>query len=418
MFEEVCLACGKLLKDDGAAYCSSECKNQDRILSPLISPSSGSALSSPSFGFAVGADVPALHLNATREQYYSSASSASSTAWSALSDDDDDDDVCTGVGSDIPDEDNSKAVLQGLSYARRPSGTNNRSMVPSLYRRTSSSSETGTPTRIRGGIPMSAPICTHAYPGLHDLRSHVGDLPSNRERDTAHSRASFKPRRTRNRASFPAYFSLLQIGSSSGSSGSSPVPDTIARAGSGAGIGDDMSSSQYTVAPRRSPSTPKAPSSDINVLSVPLPHIPTRCGRRQDHDSSASRSSRRSERSSSESRSRHHRADLLSVEADAGDQWPGPRFIGQVYRCRASSRRYGSPVPKTHHLEMTQSDDADISDVPQHSVQRARAIGERGRRMTTTQIDSSLECPDEAGLDVGRTKPIDRERVGRYHRQL
>ncbi|KJA27060.1 hypothetical protein HYPSUDRAFT_198360 [Hypholoma sublateritium FD-334 SS-4] len=191
MFEEICLVCSK--HTDGRPYCSSDCQSED-LSSPSVS-SSSSALSSPSIAYAPGGDVPALALGSALKMY-AYASSASST----LTDDDDD---------DAP-----SFLYSALSYARRPSGTNNHSTVPRLqHRRLSSGSSAGL-------FPRSAPVACRPPP--------EDDLSFDDDR-----RSECSPARSRARASLPACFSLLKMASpahtassSSGHTAARPSPPT------------------------------------------------------------------------------------------------------------------------------------------------------------------------------------------------
>ncbi|PFH54157.1 hypothetical protein AMATHDRAFT_52969, partial [Amanita thiersii Skay4041] len=279
MFEEVCLVCGKYLQDDGRAYCSDDCQSND-ISSPSIS-SASSVLSSPHLGYAAGSEVPALLPSALgfaltkhrgRDRYSISSSSASSTSWSVPTDDEEDE-PALGINTeynyqfdgaeqiyDSYSKPNSKGPSiwsAALSYARLPSGTNNRSTVPQLHKRTSSVS----PGHVHV-MPRSAPISSHSSAEEEDGYSDFG-LPS---RDTLEvnentlqpyldndrTSAAAKSKRNRNRASLPACFSLLQLSGPAHEARSSII-----------------SSSSGNTIPRPSPPTPKL------VLSTALPHLST-----------------------------------------------------------------------------------------------------------------------------------------------
>lgn len=205
------------------------------------------------------ADVPALVSSAIGQSLTAgqthknrlsiSSSSASSTVWSAFTDEEEDEDLSNAKLS-IGAEDeyshsrepfdgsktsgsfgqNSQPRGSGLSYARRPSGTNNRSTIPTLNRRTSSmSSPSG-----GAGSPRSTPVSYNTFEEDYSdvslaFLSPVSSRPSPRhgrkssdacshssnERD-ADTTISSKPKR--NRASLPAYFSLLTTSISSPSS--------------------------------------------------------------------------------------------------------------------------------------------------------------------------------------------------------
>ena len=138
-----------------------------------------------------------------------------------------------------------------LSYARLPSGTNNRSTVPHVHKRTAS----GPPSHVHG-TPRSAPLRYRSRAeeeeGPSDFSCsdsvEINHYPLT-DNDLAHGTA--KSKRVRNRASLPACFSLLQISNSANEARSSPV----------------SSSSGHTIA-RASPPTPKL------VLSTGMVHSP------------------------------------------------------------------------------------------------------------------------------------------------
>ncbi|PPQ68149.1 hypothetical protein CVT25_014075 [Psilocybe cyanescens] len=338
MFEEICLVCGKHLTDDGRAYCSDDCQ-QSEISSPSIS-SSSSALSSPNMGYAGGCDVPALvpsalgsalRVYARRSGYHVSSSSASSNSCSLVTDDEDDftsnryenSEYGYHEPSDLIYDTSSKSANfiysvnpSPLSYARRPSGTNNRSTIPHLDRHLASG-----PSAVRG-YPRSAPISStraaddddEAY---SDFGFSSGDALDTDEADCVSEKdwgAASKPKytgavkskRSRTRGSLPACFSLLQPASPSKDFRASPV----------------SSSSGHTIA-RPSPPTPKLPltntiSQVMITPSVPLPSVhSTPRGRRRDPDSSRS-----SRRSGQFSHSRSHSRPRRVPEGDIPSHHP------------------------------------------------------------------------------------------------
>jgi hypothetical protein len=388
MFEEICLVCGRQV-DDGyfslsttlyhylrfvslhrRAYCSDSCQSMDT--SPSIS-SASSTFSSPHLGYAVGGDVPALipsalgaALNNYRHDPYSvSSSSASSTSWSLLTDQEEDD-FHLNVESDSHDQDSgyepsTKSVHihpvlpSGLSYARRPSGTNNRSTVPLLHRRTSSSSDTA---HVHG-VPRSAPIhlLTSAVPFLaQDDESYSSDIsiPSDRPRRPDNNRTkqkdstitTTKAKRHRNRASLPAYFSLLQM---SGSSNSTP---------------------------RLSPPTPKS----SLAVHLPKPPVPAQViPRGRLREAGTSRASRRTR-----SRSRSPSRPKIDGDQAADDCSSAPVLRGRT------ARRNSSP-PQRMVLSGTTGPDP--------------RIVARGR-------------PESGEPAVGRSRLTHREAVGGRSRQM
>ena len=387
MFEEICLVCGKQLKDNGfvsppphppplspteistprRAYCSDDCQHLE-LSSPSIS-SSSSALSSPNMGYAMGAEVPALMpsvLGSALRKYVSrsgrhvSSSSTSSTSWYITTDEEDEGIPHQYGVSEFPYHDPSDPLFSdassksssyvysnsaALSYARRPSGTNNPT--------TASHSHRGSSSLHVQGIPRSAPILSHAddEEGYSDLGSSgdaldIDDADLHSEQDWGVG-VAVKPKyippskanRARNRASLPACFSLLKMSSPKKDFKPSPV-----------------SSSNNTIA-RPSPPTPRLPSSHglsqiMIAPSAPLTSMhttPRGRGRRVDK----SRSSRRSGHSSpSRSRSRSRRAPAerspsyineKNQEANM-DYWPITSITTR--RGREVMRRTSSPSPK------------------------------------------------------------------------
>ncbi|KAG1826913.1 uncharacterized protein BJ212DRAFT_1565226 [Suillus subaureus] len=212
MFEEICLTCSKHLRDDGRAYCSDECENSDMYNSPSIS-SASSALSSPYIDFTPGGEVPPLMPSALgtalssnfqkRGRYSVSSSSTSSASWSLFTDAEEEgyasvsiDDEAVYEGDGLESGYLHPCKSSGLSYTRQPSATNNRSTIPLLHRRTSSTSSSGF-----GQVHSSAEDDADS---INDVSFH--EKPS--ERGQEHNKLT-----SRNRASLPAYFSLLQVSS-------------------------------------------------------------------------------------------------------------------------------------------------------------------------------------------------------------
>ncbi|KAJ7632830.1 hypothetical protein FB45DRAFT_913638 [Roridomyces roridus] len=248
MFQlDVCLSCGKDLQD-GRAYCNDFCQNGDASSSEASSP-----FSSPHLAYASGTqDVPPFTLGKAHERYSTSSSSASS--WSVVTDD---------------DSEYEHGPSQALFYARRPSGTNNASIFPHL--RTSSASSVC--------LPQSAPSSDHFL--SNDDEDYASDVPL--EKPVQHTMApsaasTTKSRRKRNRASLPAYFSILTTSNTTAAARMSPV-----------------SVSSTNTFSRHSPPTPKlasayahtAPPSAINSHFTPR-------GRRNDASPHLLRSASRS----------------------------------------------------------------------------------------------------------------------------
>ncbi|THH14943.1 hypothetical protein EW146_g5456 [Bondarzewia mesenterica] len=241
MFEEdCCLQCGNPVQSLGRIYCSDECENLDTT-SPSISTVS-SAFSSPQLqGYDMpGAhDVPALvpsalgtalSLHSTkkpRANRYSLSSSKSSLMWY---EDDDSDNPIIAVEDDNDGDLDSRGLRpgpimpfavhpSGLSYARRPSTTNTHSTIPLLHRRTSSGTPSlsaayslnSTQSSTEDDSDAPVPVSPRSPPvdSIRTRRRHVSISEDND--DNVHDTVTV--RHKRNRASLPAYFSLLQLGS-------------------------------------------------------------------------------------------------------------------------------------------------------------------------------------------------------------
>ncbi|KAF5373713.1 hypothetical protein D9758_000746 [Tetrapyrgos nigripes] len=423
MFEEACLTCGKHI-DDGRAFCSDECQQLDAS-SPCIS-SASSALSSPHLGFAAGGDVPALVPSAlgaafanyrSRDRHSLSSSSASSTAWSVVTDDDDDD-AAYGLGSDsgysveLGPETSAKSLngqytLYPLSYARRPAPTNNSSAIPHLDRRTSSNSFSG---HVRGA-PRSAPL--HYNSSTEDDDSDFGSCSRDQTSpQTAPSDKSTitKSRRSRNRASLPAYFSLLQMNSGSPSIEAQRSSPSLSLTSA------ETVSVAHTSASRPSPPTPKLAVSSNAIHHHPMQATPR--GRKR--DLAILRSSCLSDQGSSPSRSRSR----SSPEAPPS---PGYRSrlestgsknsVEQVFdwsallpRGRTAVRRNSSPPPKMVSSMRAMEEFSSAS--PGHR----KADSTNGRpqargRARINELDGIGTSAEHPGYGYGRSGLLDRERM-------
>lgn len=432
MFEEICLVCGKHLQDDGyvlsqapppfslsshssLAYCSEDCQSIDTS-SPSIS-SASSVLSSPNLGYAVGGDVPALVPSALgsalqKYQYYNpdhysvSSSSASSTSWGVLTDEENDDDA--GINCEYSFHDSVDSLYEGssksanfaysmrpsaLSYTRRPSGTNNRSTVPHLHRRTASGHV--------HEIPRSAPLQSHLSTDDDGGYSDFG-FSSRDESDAdvnesvkAASVNSTKSKRSRNRASLPGYFSLLQISSPS-EKRSSPK----------------SSSSGNTIA-RPSPPTPKLPlvglASGLSQPSVVSIHATPRGRRRATGDIHCDRLS------SSESRSpsrpviadfspRPLRSRLNSkASIDQTLDWTS---VSGHPRGRTAARGNSSPPPKMM-LSAIALEDHNRAFAAASKVEAVLGGHRTGRGRPKAEVFEDTDAP---GYGNGRSGLMDRGR--------
>ncbi|KAK0483883.1 hypothetical protein IW261DRAFT_985867 [Armillaria novae-zelandiae] len=434
MFEERCLTCGSHLQDDGSAYCSDECQTLDSA-SPSIS-SASSAYSSPSLGYAVGGDVPALIpsvlgtalRNFQQDRHSVSSSSASSTAWSVVTDDDDEEDPILGTGSD-PDsaaesiyESTSKSstshglVPRPLSYARRPSGTNTRSTVPRLHSRTSSSgSFSGHVRGLRSAT--SHPHTVHDDDVLIDsgfpsrevedyLEQIIPQSAPERQhnqfaREQDHSTIT-KTRRSRNRSSLPAYYSLLPV---PGTQNSFPICQASSKRAS-----PTISNSSGQTVVKPSPPTPK--------VSLGLPPFVSPRGRRRDLGTSQS-SSRSDDSFSCSSRSTSDSREDPSLAHSPPRETrflPRPRLdsrgnkesvldcssVPDPRRGRAAVRRNSSPPPKmTAPMFVFEG-----RDHYRDNTARPHARG----RARVEELDGVGGSEDAPGLGYGRSGLIDRER--------
>lgn len=336
MFEEICLTCSKHLRDDGRAYCSDECENSDMYNSPSIS-SASSTLSSPYIDFTPGGEVPPLMPSALgtalssnlqkRGRYSVSSSSTSSASWSLFTDAEDENYASIGIDdeavyegdgleSSVSCDDFARSAgflhpckPSGLSYTRQPSATNNRSTIPLLHRRTSSTSSSG---------------FGQAHSSAEDDADSISDVPfhekpSEREHDKLTVTSKYK--KSRNRASLPAYFSLLQVSSPRRSS-------------------PPLSTSSGNTINRASPPTPKLAS--LLAISGIRPVVEaTPRGRRREPDTN----------SRSNSRSRTRQQTLVAAPRERQDSRSS---VEQVFnwtcaplpRGRPSVRRNSSPLPK------------------------------------------------------------------------
>jgi hypothetical protein len=352
MFEEICLTCSKHLPDDGyafpyaqlptsdfiyqysRAYCSDECENLDMYNSPSIS-SASSALSSPYIDFTPGGEVPPLMPSALgtalssnfqkRGRYSVSSSSTSSASWSLFTDAEEegyasvsiDDEAAyegDGLESGVSGDGFARSAgflhpckPSGLSYTRQPSATNNHSTIPLLHRRTSSTSSSGF-----GQVHSSA----------EDDADSISDVPFH-EKPSEHDKLTVtsKYKKSRNRASLPAYFSLLQVNSPQRSS-------------------PPLSTSSGNTTNRASPPTPKLAS--LLAISGIRPVVEaTPRGRRREPDTSSRSNSRSRARQQTLVPGTRERQDSRSSVEQVFDWTCAP-----LPRGRPSVRRNSSPLPK------------------------------------------------------------------------
>lgn len=375
----------------------------------------------------MGGEVPALvpsvlgsalRKYASRSGRHVSSSSTSSTSWSITTDEEDEGIPHPyGVG-DFPYHDPSDPLFSeatsksssyiysinsaALSYARRPSGTNNPTTAPHSHRRLSA----GTSLHVRG-FPRSAPILSHAddEEGYSDVGSS-GDALDIDDADLYEDHdwrvgvpvkpkyiSPSKAHRARNRASLPACFSLLKM-SSPKDSKPSPV------------------SSNNTIA-RPSPPTPKLPSTNVlsQILiapSAPLTSVHT-TPRGRGRGAVKSRSSRRSGHSSP-SRSRSRRAPSPSYTTNEKHYWPITSI--PTRRGREAMRKNSSPSPK-----MLMTVNQDLTFAPRRRAQegdRSQSGSESPARTRGRARVEDLGGPglssDAPGYGNGRSGLVDRGR--------
>ncbi|KAF9246440.1 hypothetical protein BU15DRAFT_85201 [Melanogaster broomeanus] len=395
MFEEICLTCSKHLSDDSRAYCSDDCESRDACNSPSIS-SASSALSSPYLDYTTGGEVPALVSSALgtalssfqkRDRYSTSSSSTSSVSWSVFTDAEDDE-LAAGIDDDFVYEGDSveagidasirslgshhSSKLSSLMYARRPSATNHRSLIPLLHRRTSSGSSFG---RVPAFNEDDVDFAHQAPP-----QSYHEQACSGREREKDKSTITSKSKKSRNRASLPAYFSLLQIGSPQQSP---PLP-----------------SSGNTVNLSSQPSPPTPTLASLLVASSPRSGLEaTPRGRRPEPESLRRSPSR------SGSRMRHNTVVLRPC----GRQ-DSRSSVGQVFgwtcaplpRGRPAVRRNSSPLPKML-VSMDEFEDPGLIIGPASHVD-----GRRGRYRTQELTGDGSGAP---GFGNGRSGLRERKRA-------
>jgi hypothetical protein len=409
------------------AYCSDDCQTND-ISSPSIS-SSSSTRSSPYITCANGDDVPPLvpsALGSALKSYmafnrYNVESSSASSASRSFTDDEDEAIYHFGSGSsdhDVSDgiyDGSSKSVTipSGLSYARRPSGTNNSSTVPHPHRRIRSDSSFAP--------PRSVPIYSHPQADDDDYFD-IGSLPEDvagaddsdhllSDQDWYRLKSKYqgsKPsKRSRTRASLPACFSLLQT-TSSKDNGSSPV----------------LSSSSGNTIARPSPPTPKLTSHNrLSQAQYPPAVFSTPRGRRRDVVNSRGARPTLNDSSTSGSRSGtrplveesprlvepsfYSRTDLKGSTERLVDWSSVPGF---PHRGRATLRRNSSPLPK---MIIGVEDPALVigATIKNRQEDSGSRLGARTRgRARVEDFGRDSHSTDAPGFGYGRSGLLDRER--------
>ncbi|KAI0289856.1 hypothetical protein BC826DRAFT_970755 [Russula brevipes] len=207
MFDEnCCLQCGKPMRVDNRIYCSDACQALDDS-SPSLSTAS-SAWPSPS--------LPPVAAGPTREpsslSLTMSLSSAKSTyprPYPIWYDDEDDVEALSAHHA----EDLLLRSHDALSYARRPSSTNTHSTIPLLHRHSSSSTAQSSAGHSTNSAEEDSDISGPTSSSRHHRRRSYG-TPLNPPPPLPISDApeATVTSRKRNRASLPAYFSLLTLG--------------------------------------------------------------------------------------------------------------------------------------------------------------------------------------------------------------
>jgi hypothetical protein len=313
-------------------------------------------------------------------------------------------------GSELAPDSISKTLYSlrpsALQYARRPSGTNNHSTVPHVHKRMSSSASSSSGGHVRG-IPRSAPPLSHSSTEDDEVFSDFDveesdGVPSERGSDGGKVKPVEKTKRSRNRTSLPAYFSLLQI--------SSP--------GNGAPRLSPVSSSSGCTVARPSPPTPKtALTSRQQVIDGYMPH-PTPRGRRR--VPAGSRNDIRSDSSLSGSRSRAHPEPEIvprPVERDLPPRFDDEKQYvdclsvpGQPTRGRAAFRRNSSPPPKVL-LGIENRGRALAAARQAETFDRSRS-GEKPRgRARIDELDGIGGLTEAPGFGHGRSGLVGRERA-------
>ena len=363
------------------AYCSDECEAHDTFNSPAISTAS-SVLSSPSIDYAVGEDVPALVPSALgsalstftkRDRYSASSSSASSVSWSVFTDADDDEariSIDEAVGCDGDRSDVSLDVSNrffgihaagkssSLNYTRRPSTTNHRSLIPMLHSRTPSmSSFTGTQN-------VSSAEDDPVDSAHRVLQSYCEKAALDHDYEMDGSTIGSKSKKCRNRASLPAYFSLLQVNAPRRSPLQASPPDNTAHIN------------------QPSPPTPKLAS----LLAVSSLRAVEATPRGRLREPGMSRSRRRSQsRSRSRSRACQNASLLMQRVRQDSRSSVEPVFdwsCSPVSRGR-TARRNSSPLPKMM-LSMQEFEDPALIAGPNSY------LDERRGRYRVHELDGSV----------------------------
>ncbi|KAF9651481.1 hypothetical protein BDM02DRAFT_3267102 [Thelephora ganbajun] len=480
MYEDVCLQCGKPLTDgyispifflhsdlllpppppDRRAYCSYDCESLDAT-SPSISTAS-SVFPSPHLGFTMSPtpdrDIPALLPIALGGsggplQNYSRYRSINNhpaafprhsalSPWSPGQYTEDENDHPDHTVFYDPNEKHHPS--SGLNYARRPSSTNWHSTIPRPRLVRASDSGASSPVRSSVGAPQSAPSLalppTPPSSGADDeLSDGVNDRESTiRVNTSSLTRKNISPftktsaSKKRNRASLPAYFSLLALTSSSpGKQSSQRIPSTAGGVNTSRNI--SRSSPYMKTAPSTSaitPTTVHANQSDSSSPAFEQASLRGRAergrSRHQGPDSSTSPGARNDSRNRSLSRlctvaspSRSSATAVVSVS-------PCPPTSRRRYR----GRRIGShekvsdwvstsidPESRLRSRSRRYSNESDESEDPNWRLRGTAAYnrgidGERRGRRRANELGAAPADANGPGFGSGRSGLKDRERRG------
>ncbi|KAI0723745.1 hypothetical protein C8T65DRAFT_564315 [Cerioporus squamosus] len=466
MYEEVCLLCGRPVAADGRAYCSDECESLD-VTSPSISTTS-SAHPSPFLHSTNNApnlaEVPALLPSALghsldarkshRVRHSESSSSASSVSWSAVEDDYDEEGAPSILcGANVDDEhyamhpdylavdstskpSPSFTAAQrnnsSLAYIRRPSSTNNRSTIPTLHHRTSS---TSTPSTGSIGVSRSTPCDCPSEDDFSDAPASSSSICSGRRRgrksegapsineENERGEDTVTGKKRRNRASLPAYFSLLVATSTTPRSHKGPSALSM--------LSRSLQNSSSPPTPRIAQpvvdtTTAFAMAQSARVTkahSPPTDAAPRGRSRRRDPDGRSS-SSRRSPSRSPRPRahahqSAHARARLDSMEKVADWVAHSPAVAAGVRAARQLAQRRNSsppPLPKFERGQLRDSgvefDTAHLSSAVDESDEDVHVSEERRGRRRVQELDPTPfgVGGNAPGYGNGRSGLLSRER--------
>lgn len=409
-----------------------------------------------------------------RVRHSVSSSSNSSVSWSALEEDYEEESVNPALYSAGTDEEfgvhpdylsaeagSSKPsssygnvyrnTNSSLAYVRRPSTTNNRSMIPTLHHRTSSAS-----TPSSNGISQSVPYYCSTEDDASDVPSASASASSisgrsgrrlgrkstdsvtqitdesEREKDD-----TVTAKNRRNRASLPAYFSLLTSTSPAGSRSQKSLSSL-----------QTLSMISRSLQSSSSPPTPRLAKPVVDTTTafataqmgrVTKPHIvtadaaPRGRSRQRDPDGRSSSSRRSASRSPGARAHAHHsahaRARLDSMEKVADWVAHSPvvaasvRIARQQVQHHPHHRRNSSPppLPKFEKSRPDSGVDLDIGyintaveefDEEDECEEPEQERGSRRGRRRTDELDKLPPCVDRSapGYGNGRSGLMARER--------